>query len=117
MGVKHSYLLALLIAITLISGCISSANEEPPSLPPDGANEVNINEFSFDPGMLIVKAGTIVTWTNSDTISHTIISDSQAFKSGNLGFGNTYSYRFSIPGTYSYQCGLHPDMRATIVVQ
>ncbi len=37
---------------------------------------VSIQNFSFNPASLSVKTGTKVTWTNNDSVAHTITSDS-----------------------------------------
>lgn len=118
MAAKYSYLSALLIAIVLISGCTNyGANPAPSTSPPAGENEVNIKGFAFSPDTLTVKAGTKVTWTNSDSVSHTIVSDSGAFESPSIANGNTFSYAFDTPGTFSYHCSIHPSMKAKIVVE
>ena len=41
-----------------------------------------ISVFAFSPATLTVKVGTTVTWTNKDSVPHTITSDSGAFSSG-----------------------------------
>ena len=41
---------------------------------------VSIDNFSFGPQTLTVKAGTTVTWTNRDDIPHGIASSNNAFK-------------------------------------
>ena len=51
-----------------------------------GKAEVKIDNFSFSPAALTVKAGTQITWTNGDDIPHTVVSDGQAFKSKVLGY-------------------------------
>lgn len=76
---------------------------------------VTISNFTFSPATLAVAAGTTVTWTNEDTAAHTVVSET--FSSGNLAKGQAYSFTFSTPGTYDYNCGLHPTMTGTVIVQ
>jgi plastocyanin len=64
-----------------------------------------------------VKAGTKVTWTNKDSVTHTVTADKGAFNSGPLSPGNNFSFTFTRAGTYSYHCSIHTSMMATIVVQ
>ena len=45
------------------------------------AVDIKIDNFSFTPPTLTVKAGTQITWTNGDDIPHTVVSDDQSFKS------------------------------------
>jgi len=81
------------------------------------AATVKIDNFSFSPAMLEIKAGTTVTWTNADDIPHTVVSDDKVFKSKALDTDEKFSFTFDKPGTYSYFCSLHPKMTAKVVVQ
>lgn len=80
------------------------------------STSVTISNFAFSPKQLSVKAGTTVTWTNNDSVAHTVTSDDGFFESGTLNAGGTYSYVFPAPGTYNYYCRPHPYMTATVVV-
>jgi len=56
-------------------------------------NTVTIDNFSFTPATLTVKAGTTVTWTNQDDIPHGIGSANNAFpKSKALDTDDSYSF-------------------------
>ncbi|MFC0435663.1 plastocyanin/azurin family copper-binding protein [Kutzneria buriramensis] len=81
-------------------------------------NTVAIKNFAFDPAVITVKAGTTVTWTNSDQDPHTVTSDGKAgpLNSKPLNQGDTYQYTFTVPGTFSYLCTIHPFMTATVTV-
>ena len=78
--------------------------------------QVAIDNFTFNPPQVQVKAGTKVTWTNRDDIPHTV-TDLPAFKSKVLDSEQSFSFTFTTPGTYKYFCSLHPHMTGTIVVQ
>jgi amicyanin len=78
---------------------------------------VNIDNFTFGPEKLTVKAGTTVTWKNDDDIPHTVASSTKAFKSKALDTDDTFSFTFTTPGTYEYFCSLHPHMVGTVVVE
>ena len=79
---------------------------------------VAIDNFTFAPATLTVKAGTTVTWTNKDDIPHGIASADNAFaRSKALDTGDSYSFTFTTPGTYRYFCYVHPPMTGTVVVQ
>jgi amicyanin len=79
---------------------------------------VSIDNFTFTPPSLTVKAGTTVTWTNKDDIPHGIASSGNAFaKSPALDTDQSYSFTFTTPGTYQYFCYIHPHMVGTIVVE
>jgi amicyanin len=79
---------------------------------------VSIDNFTFTPPSLTVKAGTTVTWTNRDDIPHGIASSNNVFaKSQAMDTDDTYSFTFTTPGSYQYFCYIHPHMVGTIVVQ
>jgi plastocyanin len=79
--------------------------------------EVKIDNFSFSPAAISVKAGTTITWTNGDDIPHTVVSDSNAFKSKVLATGEKFTYKAAKAGTYSYSCSIHPNMTGKVVVE
>jgi plastocyanin len=82
------------------------------------ASAISIDNFSFTPATLTVKAGTTVTWTNKDDIPHGIASSNNAFKKSRaLDTDDGYSFTFTTPGTYQYFCYLHPHMVGSIVVE
>jgi plastocyanin len=81
------------------------------------AEEVKIDNFSFTPATLTVKAGTQITWTNADDIPHTVVSDDQAFKSKVLDTDEKFMFTASKPGTYPYFCSIHPKMTGKVVVE
>ena len=79
---------------------------------------VSIDNFSFGPQTVTVKAGTTVTWTNKDDIPHGIAATANAFtRSKALDTDDSYSFTFATPGTYQYFCYIHPHMVGTIVVE
>jgi len=75
---------------------------------------ISISNFSFDPTTLTIPAGKTVKWTNQDTATHQIKSDT--FNSTALKKLDTYQYTFKTPGTYEYTCSLHPTMKGKIIV-
>jgi plastocyanin len=82
------------------------------------ASAVSIDNFTFGPQTLTVKAGTTITWTNKDDIPHGIASANNGFaKSRALDTDDGYSFTFTTPGTYQYFCYIHPHMTGTIVVE
>ncbi|GAA2272030.1 hypothetical protein GCM10010430_67440 [Kitasatospora cystarginea] len=86
---------------------------------PAAANAVTIKNFAFSPPKLTVKAGTKVTWTNTDPDAHTVTSKQGSggpLNSAALATNDTYSFTFTTPGTYPYFCSIHPFMTATVEV-
>ncbi len=83
---------------------------------PGGA--ISIENFTFNPAKLTVKAGTAVIWTNKDDIPHGIASSNNAFtRSKPLVTDDSFSFTFTTPGTYQFFCYLHPNMVGTVVVE
>jgi plastocyanin len=77
--------------------------------------EVRIKNFAFAPAMVTVPVGTTVVWRNTEGF-HTVLSADFLLQSEPLDVGGTYSYTFTKPGTYPYECGIHPEMVAVIQV-
>lgn len=82
-----------------------------------GGVEVKIDNFTFTPDRITVKAGTTITWINDDDIPHTVASSAKLFKSKTLDTEDSYSFTFTTPGVYAYFCSLHPHMTGTVVVE
>lgn len=83
--------------------------------PTTKSNTINIQNFSFNPGVLTVKKGDTVTWTNNDSSPHQIKSAS--FNSSQLTNGQSFSFTFTNSGTFDYSCAIHPAMTGKIIVK
>lgn len=92
---------------------------------PDGAFDPSNADTAYDPLDLEVEVGTAVTWTNNDEVAHTVTSGESdgtageadgTFDSGFIEPGETFSYTFDEPGTFTYFCTPHPWMQATVTV-
>lgn len=82
------------------------------------AQSVSIKNFAYSPASMTVPVGTTVTWTNNDSVAHTVTSDSgKILDSGTIQPGQTFSFTFTKAGTYAYHCAIHPRMKATMTVQ
>jgi len=82
-------------------------------------DEVEIEDFAFSPAKITVKVGTTVTWTNKDSVEHTVTADDSSADGPNsalLGKDEGYSFTFTKAGTFNYFCKPHPHMRGTVVV-
>lgn len=91
-----------------------SPGETTPVGSPSLANVV-IENFSFNPTVITIKAGDQIRWTNKDSVVHTATGDS--FDTGPLAEGESKVVTFSTPGEYSYICTPHPNMKGKIIVQ
>jgi plastocyanin len=106
----------VIITLILLSACSGNSAPTTSSLPASG-NSVTLTNFAFSPATLTVKVGTTITWTNKDSASHTVISDSGVFESVNLATNAVFSYTFNSAGTFPYHCSIHPSMKGTVIVQ
>jgi plastocyanin len=86
-----------------------------------GPAQVNVMEQKnrrFVPDMLVIPAGSTISFPNSDPIFHNVFSLSKAksFDLGNYPLGKTREVTFLKPGVVAVYCHLHPNMAASIVV-
>jgi len=81
-----------------------------------GPVQVNIRDFAFEPGLILITAGTTVRWTNLDATPHTVTGDTGVFDSGTLQNGDSFEFTFDQPGAYDYSCSFHPAMTGRVVV-
>ena len=84
---------------------------------PATGHSVAIQNFTFAPQTLTVKAGTKVTWTNNDSTGHTVTADDGSFTSDRLGSGTTFSQIFAKAGTFAYHCSIQSSMKGTVTVK
>jgi plastocyanin len=90
-----------------------------------GRTDVRIVDFSYRPGRLNLTPGTVVTWTQEDTIPHTVTNgtpSAQATAGSLFDFtfmkvGDTFSFTFAQPGIYPYFCRFHNEQRGIVEVQ
>lgn len=79
--------------------------------------------FTPDSVTLVIGTNNTVKWTNTDIGSqHTVTSvtvppGARLFDSGNLNTGASFTYTFTLAGTYQYTCAYHPWMKGTIMVK
>jgi plastocyanin len=78
--------------------------------------EVNIDNFTFTPKELSVKAGTTIVFRNRDDIPHSVVGGQGEFHSNALDTGDSFSLTFTRAGSYGYFCGLHPQMQGKVLV-
>ena len=80
-------------------------------------NTVEIKDMAFSPASITVKKGTTVTWTNKDSISHTVTGDTSGnMNSDTLADGDAYTFTFNQTGTFQYHCNFHSSMHGTVTV-
>ena len=92
---------------------------------PEGAFDPANADTAYDPLDLEIEVGTTVTWTNDDSVAHTVTSGESdgtsgeadgTFDSGFLDPGASFSYTFTEVGEFPYYCLPHPWMRGSVTV-
>jgi plastocyanin len=109
------------LALIVVSGCASSTPATTPAATPPAtsgssssaapaaaATAVTIANFAFSPAEVTVKVGDTVTWTNNDSVPHTVTGAD--FDSSQLAPGATFSHTFTKAGSFDYKCMIHPSM-------
>jgi nitrite reductase (NO-forming) len=82
-----------------------------------------LRDKAYQPNPVNVKVAGTITWTNEDTVVHTVTSGS-GFTDPNLGrdfdsglLGKGFSHIFFKPGEYPYFCQIHPTMVGKVIVK
>jgi plastocyanin len=94
-------------------------------------NASTLADKAFSPNPMSIKVGDTITWTNKDTLFHTVTSGTgpsdpakgKEFDSGLSGpsalttQGKTFSHKFTTAGEFPYFCQLHPTMVGKVSVK
>ncbi|WP_307846569.1 cupredoxin domain-containing protein [Actinospica durhamensis] len=125
---RRSLLAAFGGSVFLLGGCSSGSGSSSSPTTGTGAtgtgavagDTITIQNFAFSPATLTVAAGSTVTVTNKDSVTHTVTSSDspKAFNTGDVPAGTTTTFTApSKAGTYAYTCTIHPYMHGTLTVQ
>lgn len=120
-------IVTLACAAIALAGCGGSTKAPAKTGPPTGKSAgggaaITIKNFAFVPATLTVGAGTTVRVTNADSAPHTVTASGGAspgasFDTGHIGPGKTAAFTApTAPGSYAYDCSIHPFMRGTLLV-
>ena len=78
-----------------------------------------MTNIAINPDTVRVRVGSIIRWTNYDSVEHNVTSEGgpQRFASKNFAEGGTFEITATRPGVIHYQCKIHPtSMNGTIEV-
>jgi plastocyanin len=106
----------LVLLVPALVACSSSSKGSSAGASKGTATNPVVEDFTFSPNPIRIKAGQTVTWTNRDSTDHTIQADDSSFGSGHLGQAQTFSHQFTKSGTYTYHCAIHNYMKGTVIV-
>lgn len=80
--------------------------------------DIGMSGSKFNPAKIKIKVGETVTWTNNDSVQHTVTATDGLFNSGTLTRGQNFQYNFTTTGIYNYYCELHGVvMSGTVIVE
>ncbi|HSX29622.1 MAG TPA: cupredoxin domain-containing protein [Candidatus Saccharimonadales bacterium] len=83
--------------------------------------EIVIGADGFSPATLRIKKGSVVTWNNRGLDQHELAADQSELGLGNgqlLEIGDSYTYRFTNAGTYTYYDADNPNaFKGTVIVE
>jgi plastocyanin len=107
---------SLAIACTA-TGAFASTGGKPAAKPV----VVTLKNIEFHPGAVHIKTGQSVTWMWEDAdidTQHNVTSiGSKHFKSSKTQERGTYTVTFNAPGTYDFECTIHPQtMQGKVIV-
>jgi plastocyanin len=117
-----------LLALTLMAGlaslagtaaCSDDNNGNTPAADvsiTSGASTKTTTAFSPNPFTRSLASGGTVVWVNNDGTVHDLEDDTALWDSGDLSRNETFSFKYTAPGTYTYHCSIHPGMVGTVVI-
>ena len=109
-------------ALVVVSGCSSATPASTPAATPPaatsgsssttapaaGGTAVTIANLAFSPATVTIKVGDTVTWTNNDSVPHTVTGT--GWDLGQVAPGASVSHKFDTAGSFDYHCTIHPSM-------
>ena len=108
----HKFLAAILLA-SAIAFTLAPA----PQVHSAPANvHIAIIDYAFEPAEQAITAGESITWQNDGQELHNVFDLAGTWESPALSSGQTYTFMFTTPGTYTYVCSIHSGMLGTITV-
>jgi plastocyanin len=117
--VRRAIIALLLAASTVALGGCASNGGHGAGASPVATDRVDLpKSYRFAPAAITVKAGTTVTFTNSDNFPHTVqLLDPKPDTPRPLDLAQSVTITFDTPGLVHYQCTLHPqNMQGTVLV-
>lgn len=95
----------------------ATACVEGPATPSADGPQIAFTTLNVDRPIVNIMVGDVVTWTNGDTMTHTVTAGvpgapqppPAGFDSGDIAPGGRWAYRFCTPRTAIYFCRPHAN--------
>ncbi len=92
-------------------------SQAPPAVTVMVTISADTTQQQLSPQTLSVAAGTIVKWINHDTVPRGVSANGGAFHSPSIPPGGSWTYTFTVPGTYDYQDSTRPYVTGEVSVR
>lgn len=109
-------------AVGLLAGSAcggGSNNDDPKPSAPVGAGAaavtIKATGTTWEPDDVSIDAGEVVKWDVDGSIVHDLKGDDGVSHKASSKY--VYTHKYSQPGTYSYQCTIHPGMTGTVTAK
>ena len=77
-----------------------------------------VKSYKFDPPVILVDAGSEVTWTNEDDFPHNVHFFDASGTTHDLPIGESVTVAFDETGEFYYECSIHPQtMRGKVIAE
>ncbi|HWL35242.1 MAG TPA: cupredoxin domain-containing protein [Frankiaceae bacterium] len=112
-----SRVVAALATVVVVIGLIGSATASNATRLP-GDHSLTASNFEFEQTAITAKAGDVpIYFQNDDPFAHNVeIKGKGASKDAAGRTAIRHVFKGMTPGTYSYFCAIHPDMKGTLTV-
>ena len=121
---KKTFLI-IILGVAVIAGLYLFKNDSQNSASPDSQTGVTYTNSGYSPEVIRVKAGAAVKfvnqsqnpmWTASDPHpTHTMMHGFDSMHS--MMTGESYSYTFTVPGTWRYHNHMVPSHAGSVIVE
>jgi plastocyanin len=105
-----------MIFVVILAAAAIACGYKSPMSPSPGTVGARIESSGFAPNPVTVPAGGTITWTNGDSVAHTVVGENPAFDSGAIAPGGTFSQMFPTAGMFTYHDGANPSMAGVVTV-
>jgi plastocyanin len=100
----------ILIALVLVAALVGSSDAFA------ATKNVQIRRNAFAPADIRIVAGDTIRWRNVDSRHHQVVSTTGTFASPVLAPNRSYSFTFTVAGTYRYRDALNPSVTGVVRV-
>lgn len=81
-------------------------------------HDIEIRGLEFRPEVIEIAVGDTLVWTNHDLFPHTAtVGGAAGWDTGLIPSDSSRNAVARRPGSYTYECAVHPTMRGRVVVR